>query len=242
MGSLEYRVNLVKSTTSPHPPYGEEHAFYDLVASGKTEEIKLLHEKYRDSQNEQSETEKGVLSDDPVRNEIYHLIVNCTIMTRRCIAAGMPQEEAYTLSDLFIRRADCCKTVGEVRTANDEMALEFAERMKRVLSMSASPAVRKTIAYICDNLQTKLTVNEIAAKIGYNRSHISELFRRETGYTIADFILQKRIEAAKSLISGGISLSEIAQILCFSSQSHFCQRFRSVTGISPGEYRRASQK
>ncbi len=241
MKDIEYRLNLMKSSASPHPPHSEEHAFYDLVAAGNTEEIEKLRKKYTSSPQPPLKTEKGMLSEDPLRNEIYHLIVNCTIVTRRCIAAGMPQEEAYTLSDLFIRRADRCVSVPEVQAVNDEMALEFASRMKRILSMRTSPAVRKAISYICDHLHTKLTVNEVAEKAGYNRSYLSGLFQRETGCSISEFILLKRIEAAKSLITGGTPLSEIAQILCFSSQSHFCQRFRAVTGISPGEYRRRAK-
>lgn len=237
MKNLEYRINYTKSSTAPHPPHDEEHVFYDLVAEGKTEEILRLGEIHSQS-SDAVETEKGVLSENPLRNAIYHLVVNCTIMTRRCIAAGMPQEEAYTLSDLFIRRADHCGSVTEVHAVNDEMALEFAARMKRLHSVSVSPKIRKTISYICDHIYTKLTVNEIAEQIGYSRSRLSVLFRKETGVTLTRYIQMKKTEVAKNLIEGGTKLSEISQLLGFSSQSHFCKCFRDETGISPGEYRR----
>ncbi|HBJ24462.1 MAG TPA: hypothetical protein DDY65_00430 [Ruminococcaceae bacterium] len=88
---------------------------------------------------------------------------------------------------------------------------------------------------------SRLTADEIAEKAGYQRNYFSELFRRETGVTITRYILERKIEAAKSLISGGIELSQIAEMLGFSSQSHFCSRFKTVTGMTPGEYRTHSE-
>lgn len=240
MENLEYRINFTKGYTAPHPPHEEEHAFYDLIAAGDTEGILRLREKHsRDPGT--SETEKGVLSDHPLRNAVYHLVVNCTIMTRRCIEAGMPQEEAYTLSDLSIRRADRCNTVADVHTVNDEMALEFAGRMKRLRSLTVSPKIRKTIGLICDSIYTRITVNDIAGQIGYSRSRLSVLFRKEMGMTLTRYIQTKKTEVAKNLIEGGTPLSEISQMLGYSSQSHFSKSFREATGMSPGEYRKKAE-
>lgn len=233
--SIEMKLNLMKELGVPHPPHGYEQEFYQMVADGDTEGILELHRKYPCGQS--SESEKGRLSEDPVRNEIYHLVANCTIITRRCIAAGMPQEDAYSLSDMFIRRADRCRTVDDVRGINDEMSMEFAARMKRVHSREFSPVVRRAIGYISDNLHTKLTLKGIAHELGYDRSYLAELFHRETGSTVKQYILEKRVGAAKTLIAGGVGLSEVGELLGFSSQSHFCSRFRSVTGMTPGEFR-----
>lgn len=236
MRSLDYRINYLLSHTLPHPPYGDEREFYDLVAQGKPEEIERLKACYGSAPQPQ-QNEKGVLSPDPVRNAVYHLVANCTIITRRCISAGMPQEEAFTLSDMFIRRADRCTNAAEVSAVNDEMALEFAQRMKRLLGKGASPAMRRAVRFVCDNLTSPLSAAAVAQKTGYDRSYLSALFHRETGHTLSHFILLRRIEAAKSLIAGGLPLVEVSQLLCFSSQSHFCKCFKSVTGITPRKYK-----
>lgn len=230
----------MKERGIPHPPHGEEQEFYQMVVSGDTEGILSLRERYggdMPGSGDTSGVEKGRLSENPVRNEIYHLVANCTIITRACISAGMPQEDAYSLSDMFIRQADRCRSVAEVRRVNDDMAMEFAGRMKRLRSRSVSPAVRRAISCISDDLHTKLTAAGIAERLGYNRSYLAVIFKRETGQTITEFILNRRVEAAKSLISGGIRLSEIAEMLGFSSQSHFCRCFKEVTGVTPGEFR-----
>ncbi len=234
--NTELRLNLMKELGIPHPPHGEEQEFYRLVTSGDTEGILRLRERYG-AETSGGGSEKGLLSDNPIRNEIYHLVANCTMITRGCISAGMPQEDAYSLSDMFIRQADRCRSVEEVRRVNDEMAMEFAGRMKRIRNEAVSPAVRRTISYISDNLHTKLTASGIAEKVGYNRSYLAVIFRRETGQTITEFILNRRIETAKNLIAGNLKLSEAAGLLGFSSQSHFCRCFKEVAGVTPKEYR-----
>lgn len=239
MKNVDLNINLLKENRLPHPPQKEEQEFYQMVVCGDIEGIEQLRRKYSGCRSD--ENEKGRLSPDPVRNEIYHLVANCTIITRKCIAAGMPQEDAFSLSDMFIRRADSCRTKEEVRDVNDDMALTFADLMNRLNGRSYSKGVSFAIRYISDALHTRLTADEIAEKAGYQRNYFSELFRRETGVTITRYILERKIEAAKSLISGGIELSQIAEMLGFSSQSHFCTRFKTVTGMTPGEYRAHSE-
>lgn len=226
----------------PHPPFHEEHTFYELVARGDISAIEQLKERYGSLPQEDAPSEKGRLSEDPLRNAIYHLVVNCTIITRTCMTAGLPQEEAYTLSDLFIRRADRCKTAEQVSAVNDEMGMEFARRMKKLREQPRiSPAVRRAVNYICDNLGHKLTASDIAAAAGYDRSYLAVLFKREMRLTITQFILEKRIETACSMLDSGTSSSEIASVLGFSSQSHFCAKFKEATGMSPKEYKNSSK-
>ncbi len=126
----------------------------------------------------------------------------------------------------------------QVRKVNDDMSMEFAERMKKIHeSPNLSPAVRKAVNFIRDNLGKKLTTSVIAEKTGYNRCYMSTLFKKETGATISEYILTRRIEAACSMIKDGVSLSEISEALGFSSQSHFGVQFRRTSGLSPKEYR-----
>lgn len=242
MKNTDLKINLMKENCLPHPPQAEEQEFYQMVASGDIAGIEQLRRKY--SKCSSDENEKGRLSSDPIHNEIYHLVANCTIITRKCIAAGMPQEDAFALSDMFIRRADSCRSVEEVQSINDEMAMEFAGRMNRFHKLngrSYSKGVSFAVRYISDSLHTKLTAEIIAKKAGYERSYFSELFRRETGVTVTQYILEQKINAAKSMISGGVEFSRISEMLGFSSQSHFCSRFKSVTGMTPGEYRTYSE-
>jgi AraC-like DNA-binding protein len=73
---------------------------------------------------------------------------------------------------------------------------------------------------------------------GLNRSYLSQLFKKETGFTVSDFIQIERIEEAKRLIElSGISLSDIATRLQFNDQSYFTKVFKKYTGITPRQFK-----
>ena len=69
-------------------------------------------------------------------------------------------------------------------------------------------------------------------------NYLSQLFKKELGLTVADYVLELRMEAAKNMLRfSSFPYDEIASILAFSSQSHFIQVFKRATGITPKAYR-----
>lgn len=93
--------------------------------------------------------------------------------------------------------------------------------------------------YVAKNLYAPIRVEEIARSLGYTRSYLSTCFRRQTGMTLTRYILGEKVrEAQRMLEFTDKSLSEIADLFSFSSQSHFQNVFRKITGMTPLAYRR----
>lgn len=233
---LEYQLYVQREKEFFHEPYENEQSIFRMIKNGDVDGIIKNREMYSDVP---FEVGKGNLSDNPLRNHIYHFIVNTALVTRICSSAGLPHETAYTLSDIFIRRADTCKSVSEVIRLGDEMSLEFARQMKNLKkNRILSPKIRQVINYICDNLHRKITVNQLAELTGLNKSYLCELFKKEMSLTIQKYILIRRIETAqKMLLSTDYRESDIAYTLGFSSQSYFCKCFKAQTGFTPREYK-----
>lgn len=233
--ALDYQLYVQREKEFFHESYKNELFIYEAVKRGDTELILENQRKY----SKNSDAGKGNLSDNPLRNKIYHMIINTALITRICSEAGLPHETAYTLSDMYIRKADKCKSVKEVMNLNDKMVLDFARQMKQFIKKDIlSVSVRKTLNYICDNLHRKITVAELAENVNLNRSYLSVLFKKEVGKSIQNYILEKRLETAENmLICSEYSFLEISQALYFSSQSYFCKRFKEKTGFTPKEYR-----
>ena len=83
------------------------------------------------------------------------------------------------------------------------------------------------------------SVEEAAAACGYSRNHFSLLIRRQTGQNARDFLNRIRLEnAQRSLLHSDRSLGEISAELGFSSQFHFTDFFKRMTGFSPTQYRK----
>jgi AraC family transcriptional regulator len=81
-------------------------------------------------------------------------------------------------------------------------------------------------------------VTELAACAGLSPYHFARAFKRSTGESPHAFVLRRRIIRARQALAEGLPLAETAALCGFSSQSHFTERFRAQTGITPGRFLR----
>lgn len=131
------------------------------------------------------------------------------------------------------------------RSLCTDLIITVSRKMNRDCSTVISTGAKKSnhlVAsakeYILKNLDSKLTLGEIAWKVGKGEEHLARVFKRETGQSVFDFIREMRINRAKTyLLSTSLSLTEIAELCGFASLSFFSRTFRAVAGINPSEYR-----
>ena len=92
--------------------------------------------------------------------------------------------------------------------------------------------------YIDDNFTKEVNLDMLADKIGLNKYSIVRNFRRIYGVTPINYMLDKRFEQAKFLLSTTEnSVRQISEALGFSSASYFTQCFQKREGISPTQYK-----
>lgn len=90
----------------------------------------------------------------------------------------------------------------------------------------------------CDDI-SQLCVGYVAEHFGISISNLSHRFKSQTGMNISNYIVTKRIECAKLLLTQtDMNLSEIAEKLSYCHTNSFMRVFKSIIGITPGEYRR----
>ena len=219
-----------------HREPGEEFLFYRAVAAGLIDAVQENCDRGAFENLEGT----GRLSNDPVTNLRYHFVVATAMITRFCTEGGMPMEEAFTLSDEYIRRMDCCTNIPEIIYVHHQMAMDFVCRMRQLhRNAASSKQVAQAIDYIYVHIMDRITVNELAAAISISPTHLSRIFKQETGISVSEYIRQRKIDMAKNLLRfSGYDYVEIAVMLSYSSQSHFIQHFRSQTGMTPKAYRK----
>lgn len=98
--------------------------------------------------------------------------------------------------------------------------------------------VKKSCIYIKDHLGEIITREDVARQVHLNADYLNRIFKKETGYTIADYLTRERVLWAESLlINSEMSVSEIAMEVGIRNFSYFSSVFRKITGCSPKEYR-----
>ncbi|NTV79545.1 MAG: helix-turn-helix transcriptional regulator, partial [Clostridiales bacterium] len=237
-------VNLNKNTTTTlihqtfenredtwsHTSYREELAILNCVRQGQ---ISHLEETYTTL----PPIKYGNMSPNPLRQLFYGCIANTTLVTRAAIEGGLEEETALTLSDVYIKQMEQCKSISQLNLLNENMALDFTTRVakKKALShTSYSKPVSESIDYIFLNLHQKITLESVAKKVHLSAKYLSFLFQKETGRGFTSFIMERRMEEAKNLLLySDFSIQEISNYLIFSSQSHFIFTFRKHTAMTP---------
>lgn len=111
-------------------------------------------------------------------------------------------------------------------------------RRERENNPEALPS-RRLVAFIEEHLGSDIGIATLAGLAGYSPDHFARLFKQGFGLSPYQYILQRRIERAKSLLLDRThSIAEVAMQCGFASQAHFHTTFKARTGVTPGAYRK----
>ena len=215
-------------------PLAPEMDFYETIRSGNLRKLHtLLTEPFHAKKG------LGILSDNPLQNLKYHLTITIALVARFCISGGLSQSEAYSLSDYYIRLADEAATPVEISELHNEMCIHYTKQMQNLQrSAITSKAVSTAINYIYEHLHTRITLETLSSVTNLSAPYFSRLFKKETGYSVSEYILAKKLETAKSMLaSSSYSIAEISASLAFPSQSYFTNVLKKDCGLTPKEYR-----
>jgi AraC family transcriptional regulator len=94
--------------------------------------------------------------------------------------------------------------------------------------------------YIAENLESDLTITQLAKVASLSRFHFARAFKTAVGQSPHRYVSAHRLQRAKQLLrQGDRPLLDIAIALNFSSQANFTRAFHQSTGMTPGQYRRS---
>jgi AraC family transcriptional regulator len=92
------------------------------------------------------------------------------------------------------------------------------------------------------NLQRDVSIADVATECSLSAGHFARAFRRSTGLSPYQWLLQHRIDEAHGLLRDcRLSLAEIARACGFADQSHFTKAYTRLRGITPGAWRRQQE-
>jgi AraC family transcriptional regulator len=101
--------------------------------------------------------------------------------------------------------------------------------------------LRKVTGLVHAKFDDDLTLEQMAEAADLGRTRFSQMFRRSTGQSPHQFVLNHRVERAKEMLhSDEMRILDVAVACGFKTQQHFARVFRQICGISPTEYRQES--
>lgn len=215
-----------------HNPYQHEQKKLGSIRAGN---LKLLEE----CQNEVWPGEIGQLADNPLRQEKNLSIVVISIACRAAIDGGVAPQKAFSMSDVFISNIERMTQVLPIQAAVVEYEREFARAVEQVKHDSEhNRYVERAKEYVAEHIDESIRVVQIGEALGINENYLTGLFHKYEGITLQHYIRKEKVRQAKELLLySSYSCSEIAALLCFSTQSHFSSAFKREVGMTPAKYR-----
>lgn len=121
------------------------------------------------------------------------------------------------------------------------LALYLCEKLNtdrgREISYSKYSDLNKILDHIQKNLSDPgLTLSSIAQEFYRSTTSVNNLFKKNIGSTIKEYIILKRVDKAQELLRGGATVTEACEGSGFNNYSHFIRTFSKVTGLSPKQY------
>lgn len=101
---------------------------------------------------------------------------------------------------------------------------------------TAERQIEEAIAYIDYHYPQPITIEELAQRVGYHRSHLCKLFKLTTGISPLAYLIKVRLEQAQLLLAQHIPVNQVAQAVGFNDALYFSKLFKRHNGISPTEF------
>ena len=118
---------------------------------------------------------------------------------------------------------------------------EHANRRTQGPSGLSGHQLKIVHTFVTEHISDKLSLQDLSDSVGLSTFHFLRAFKRSTGKTPHDYVLEQRIEKAKLLLRGREeSVREVGLLVGFSHGSHFARAFRKHVGATPREFSRQS--
>lgn len=210
--------------------YQEERRILDAVRTGNVEEAVRL--------SKELDANIGRLGESETEHWRNLSIVAATLCTRAAIEGGVMPAVAYRLSGFYINKSTACRDIAQILTYRNHAVEELAKRVREHRERHTSSYTEQCRDYVYGHYREKIYLDDIADTLGISASHLSRLFKKETGKALQDFINDVRVEkAANLLIYSDEALPRIAEYVNFPSQSYFGKVFKQRMQMTPKQYR-----
>ena len=111
-----------------------------------------------------------------------------------------------------------------------------SDKNRDIEDIQYDKTIEGVLNYINSNRENDLSIDTIASEFFISKYYLMRKFKNQIGSSIHNYVVQKRLILARSLISDGLSMSSVCSRCGFNDYSSFVRAFKKVYGVSPSNY------
>lgn len=213
--------------------YHNEQIIASYIKNGKVESLRELFKSFPNIKS-------GTLAYDTLRHIKNMGICSTAITSRIAIDGGLNVQTAFQLSDQYIQRIEVLNDPRSIYALIETILLDFAQHTRNAKfgQIKSSHFLNRVSAYIGQHIYEPIVIESMAKDLNMSRSNLSSQFSKHADMTLSFYIMKLKVTESQHLLQfTNDSLSDIADKLSFSSQSHFQNTFKKHIGITPLQFR-----
>ncbi|MEN6315765.1 MAG: AraC family transcriptional regulator [Clostridiaceae bacterium] len=103
-------------------------------------------------------------------------------------------------------------------------------------SGTAYAKIKPILDYILENMNERLTLDQLAQQFYINKYYLCKLFKAVTGFSFNEYLTYHRIIRASELLRKNLPVSQVSEMAGFQNYCHFITTFKKIAGISPKQF------
>lgn len=169
----------------------------------------------------------------------YYYIQLAAIMGRKLQDSQVPADKVMAFNIASVKVIETKMSDAQFLQCADELVEFFVMVItERKKPSFGHQTVNKVILFINDEIETNLTVEDIANNFSISTSHLSRIFREHTGVTLVEYLNIRKVEECQYFLRHtNKGISDISNSFHFCNQSYFTRIFKKYTGLTPKQFR-----
>ena len=227
---LQNRADVFSNIGAIEEVYRAENAILQAVSRGRSAKAKQLLSAFPAYALEQRT--------EGARNLQNYTVVLNTLLRKAAETGGVHPLYIDQLSSSFARRIESLSKTDNFADLWSEMIQKYCLLVNKHSIQKYSLPIQKVLTRIDFDLAADLSLKANAEYLNVNSSYLSNLFKKETGYTLTDYVNMKRMEHAAYLLANtNTPVSTIAQTCGILDDNYFSKLFKKYHHKSPSKFR-----
>lgn len=213
--------------------YAYENELIEAVSKGQSHKADMLLTTLSHISFEQR-------SADPLRNLKNYCVIMNTLLRKAAEQGGVHPLHLDNTSSSFAFRIEQAVSTEAMTPILSEMFHTYCRLVRKKSLKGYSPPVQKAITLIDADLAASLNLRTLSHSLNISSSYLSSLFKKETGQTLTDYIVARRMDLARNLLSRTkLQVQTVAQHCGILDVHYFSKLFKKATGMTPKEFRQS---